>query len=153
MLGTTGIQRHNGLRPETVPTYRKQEGVQQDCQADSQTGGCKANSQFSIRLQELTGHWGGVGPSEKMTVVHLDHLAPYQVTACDEQPWGGSRRSRWQVTTIENWVWGKGGEANHVTGTYPQKRNNSKTVDYLGQAALRREQSSIFAQSKNCDNT
>jgi hypothetical protein len=38
MLGATGMQQqHKGLRPKRAATARKQEGIQQDHQADFQT--------------------------------------------------------------------------------------------------------------------
>jgi hypothetical protein len=54
-LGATRMQqRHKGPRPKRVAMFRKQEGIQQDCQADFQTGGREESSWSSTGLQEAS---------------------------------------------------------------------------------------------------
>jgi hypothetical protein len=61
MTDEPGIQGNKGLRCKIISTSRKQEGIQQDCQTDSDWK--SQSKQFSFPSgceKQVTGHCGGV---------------------------------------------------------------------------------------------
>jgi 5-methylcytosine-specific restriction endonuclease McrA len=89
-------QLDKGPRSKKAAKCRKREGIQQDRQADSRTGGREVSSRISIGLRKVNDwtSWRSRPPSEtkeetskaQSSVVHPDRLAPYQGTARDEKP-------------------------------------------------------------------
>jgi hypothetical protein len=89
---------------------------------------------------------GNVGHANRWETIaiNVDLLAPYDGTAWDEHPYGGSSANGWRVNTSAKPSHGKEEETDHRSCKHsPWRRNGGRSVGNSGPITLRREQCSV----------